>query len=222
MADDELLCFDMYGTLCDVSSVADAIRSTLDVPAAVAADVDALWREKQLEYAFHRGATGRYAPFDAVTRDALEYALDYYGLDAGVADALVDAYDDLDPYPETLEALEALSADYETVVFSNGTPAMLDALAANTGIDAHVDGLVSADDAGALKPTPDVYEHVGRERERALADCRLVSSNAWDVAGASAAGMRTAWVNRANEPRERVGGDADLEVDSLAALADAL
>ncbi|WP_435097711.1 haloacid dehalogenase type II [Halarchaeum sp. P4] len=218
----EALCFDMYGTLCDVSSVADAIESELDVPTSLAADVDTLWREKQLEYAFHRGAMGRYEPFDVVTREALDYALDYYGLDATARAALMQAYDDLEPYPDTLDALASLAERHDTVVFSNGTPAMLDALAANTSIDAHVDGLVSADAVEALKPDPAVYEHVASDLGRPIEECRLVSSNAWDVAGASAAGMRTAWVNRANAPAERVGGDADLEVPDLEALAETL
>ncbi|GGM72982.1 2-haloacid dehalogenase [Halarchaeum rubridurum] len=218
----EALCFDMYGTLCDVSSVADAIERELDVPGGLAADVDALWRTKQIEYAYHRGAMDRYEPFDVVTREALDYALDYYGLDAGATDTLIDAYDALDPYPEVLDALDALTADRDAVVFSNGTPAMLDRLAANTGIDARVDALVSADDVGALKPDPAVYEHVADELDRPLSACRLVSSNGWDVAGASATGMATAWVNRDNDPEERVGGDADVIVEDLAALADAL
>ncbi|GAD52122.1 2-haloalkanoic acid dehalogenase [Halarchaeum acidiphilum MH1-52-1] len=218
----DALCFDMYGTLCNVSSVAAAIEDELDIPAGLAADVDALWREKQMEYAFHRSAMERYEPFDAVTRDALDYALAYYDLDAAAADALMGAYDDLDPYPEVLDALDALTAERDAVVFSNGTPAMLDALAANTGIGERVDALVSADDVGALKPAPAVYEHVATELDRPLSECRLVSSNGWDVAGASAAGMATAWVNRGNDPAERVGGDADLVVDDLAALAGAL
>ncbi|GGN19345.1 haloacid dehalogenase type II [Halarchaeum nitratireducens] len=219
---DEALCFDMYGTLCDVSSVADAIERELDIPGGLAADVDALWRSKQIEYAYHRGAMDRYEPFDVVTRDALGYALDYYGLDVAATDALLSAYDDLDPYPDVLDALDRLTDERDAVVFSNGTPAMLDRLAANAGIDARVDGLVSADDAGALKPDPAVYEHVASELDRPLPACRLVSSNGWDVAGASAAGMATAWVNRDNDPAERVGGDADVVVEDLVALADVL
>jgi len=219
---DEALCFDMYGTLCDVSSVADAIERELDVPGGLATDVDALWRSKQIEYAYHRGVMDRYEPFDVVTRDALDYALNYYGLDVDATDALLAAYDDLDPYPEVLDALDTLTAERDAVVFSNGTPAMLDRLAANTGIDARVDALVSADDVGALKPDPAVYEHVARELDRPLSACRLVSSNGWDVAGASAAGMSTALVNRDNDPEERVGGDADVIIEDLTALADTL
>ncbi|GAA0300184.1 haloacid dehalogenase type II [Halarchaeum salinum] len=219
---DEALCFDMYGTLCNVSSVTDAIECELDVPGGLAADIDACWRSKQMEYAFHRGAMDRYEPFDTVTREALDYALDYYGLDTDAADALMTAYDDLEPYPEVLDALDTLSADRDAVVFSNGTPAMLDALATNTGIDARVDALVSADDVGALKPDPAVYAHVADQLDRPLSACRLVSSNGWDVAGASAAGMATAWVNRDNDPAERVGGDADLIVEDLEVLASAL
>lgn len=219
---DEALCFDMYGTLCDVSSVASDIEEECGVPAGLAADVDVLWREKQMEYAFHRGAMGRYEPFDVVTADALDYALDYYGLDTSARDPLLAAYSRLDPHPDTLAGLEALCEGRDAVVFSNGTPGMLSLLASNTGIDAYVDDLVSADAVGALKPAPAVYEHVADELDRDLGECRLVSSNGWDVSGASAAGMKTAWVNRGNDPAERVGGDADVVVSTLTDLDAAL
>jgi 2-haloacid dehalogenase len=65
-----------------------------------------------------------------------------------------------------------------------------------------------------------VYEHAAGRLDRSVGDCRLVSSNAWDVAGAGAAGMRTAWVNRRNDPPEELGADPDVELASLAELPD--
>lgn len=220
----EVLCFDVYGTVFDVSSVRSTIIDELDVPAGVAADVDALWRRKQLEYSFQRAAMTDYREFFAVTGDALDYALDYHGLgvSSGERDALLGAYDQLDPYPDAPAALEALRDDYEVVALSNGNPAMLSRLITNTAVEDHFADVLSADAAGTLKPAPAVYETAAEHLGFDLDECMLVSSNAWDVAGSTAAGMQAAWVNRDNDPEERVGGDADVEVDSLAALADTL
>ncbi|MEE6211373.1 haloacid dehalogenase type II [Salarchaeum sp. III] len=220
----DALCFDMYGTLCDTASVTRTLRRELDASATHAANIDATWRRRQLEYAQQRSQMDDYATFREVTADALDYALARHNEtpSAETRNRLLDAYDTLDPFPDALDALDALAGRFDLAVLSNGNPAMLDALAANTGIDSRVSRILSADAVSTFKPTPAVYEHAADELDRDLDDCWLVSSNAWDIAGASHAGMNAAWVNRDNDPAERVGGDATLELPSLAALPDAL
>ncbi|WP_168219918.1 haloacid dehalogenase type II [Salarchaeum sp. JOR-1] len=220
----DALCFDMYGTLCDTSSVTTALRRELDASAAHAANIDATWRQRQLEYAQQRSQMDDYATFRAVTADALDYALDYHNESPSdqTHARILDAYDTLDAFPDALDALDDLRGRFDLAVLSNGNPEMLETLAANTGIEERVSRILSADAVSTFKPTPAVYEHAANELEKGLDECWLVSSNAWDVAGAANAGMNTAWVNRDNDPEERVGGRATVEVNSLAALSDAL
>ena len=220
----EALCFDMYGTLCDTSSVRERLGEALSLPAGVARGVDELWRQKQLQYSFQRGQMDDYATFRQVTADALDYALAYDGHDPDetTRERVLTAYDHLDPFPDALDALARLSEDYTVTVLSNGNPEMLATLAENTGIEAHLDDVISADEVSTFKPAPAVYENAAARLDRDIDECRLVSSNAWDVAGAARAGMKTAWVNRRRDPFERVGGTPDVEVASLAALADRL
>jgi 2-haloacid dehalogenase len=45
-----------------------------------------------------------------------------------------------------------------------------------------------------------------------------VSSNPFDIVGASTAGMRTAWANRAAQPFDTLGPEPDITVTSLAEL----
>ena len=226
MADrDEALCFDMYGTLCETGSVTRTLRTELEIPAGFADAVDDLWRRKQLQYSYQRGQMDDYAPFSTVTADALSYALAYYDLDPdeGVRGRILAAYDHLDAFPDAVESLAGLrEAGYGCWVLSNGDPGMLERLSETAGLSPHLDGLVSADEVRTFKPDPRVYENGADRLDRGIGECRLVSSNAWDVAGAAQAGMATAWVNRSGEPAERVGGDADLEVESLATVGDRL
>jgi 2-haloacid dehalogenase len=51
---------------------------------------------------------------------------------------------------------------------------------------------------------------------------RLVTCNAFDSVGASAAGMRTAWVNRSAAPFDTIGAQPDLTVLSLDGLPQSL
>ena len=46
----------------------------------------------------------------------------------------------------------------------------------------------------------------------------FVSSNAWDAYAASAFGMRVAWCNRYAQQPERLPGQPDREIRTLAAL----
>ncbi|WP_135851394.1 haloacid dehalogenase type II [Halorussus salinus] len=225
MSDDtDALCFDMYGTLCDTSSVTAALGEHLAIADGFVADVDALWRRTQLRYAQQVALMDEYRPFSEVTERALDYALEFYDLTPPeeAREEIVAAYDELDPYPDAADALAELGERHTVVVLSNGNPEMLEELAANAGLAAHLDDIVSAHEVRTFKPDPAVYRNAADRLGRSLGDCRLVSSNPWDVAGAASAGMATAWVNRTREPPETVGGEADLTVESLSALTDPL
>lgn len=217
------LCFDAYGTLFDTASVHSRLRERLDAPAGVVDEVVDLWRDKQLVYAFQLALMDAYRPFRTVTDDALDYALDYYGFDPRAidVDAALAAYEALAPYPDVEPTLDRLAeAELRLAVLSNGDPGMLDAVIENAGWDGRFEAVVSADEVETYKPAPAVYERAAERLDEPLADCWLVSANAWDAAGAAQAGMGVALIDRAGDPPERIGGEPDLRVDSLAALVD--
>ena len=80
------------------------------------------------------------------------------------------------------------------VVFSVGPRAWLEDLA--RGCREFVDDLVSAEEAGVYKPHAGIYRHLltGMKAEPSWA--LLVSSNPFDIIGASAMGLRAAWCKR--------------------------
>jgi len=218
----EALCFDVYGTLCDTQAVTAELHERIDAPSSVVEDVAWRWRDKQLEYMFRVEVMDAYRPFTELTADALEFATEYYGHEVGEegTEALRDAYDELDPYEGTLDALDALGdSGLDLVAFSNGNHEMLDPVLENAGIDERLDGIVSADEVETFKPDSAAYDHAASEVGHDLGDCWLVSSNRWDTVGATEAGMGAALVNRDNEPYDPIGGSPSLVVDSLEELA---
>jgi len=219
------LCFDMYGTLCDTSSVRTRLGEALGVPERLVAAVDETWRRKQLQYSYQSAQMDDYEPFWEITGHALDYALAAYDLDPtpDTREYIRSAYDHLDPFSGAVEALTRLGeAGHDVVVLSNGNPAMLERLAENAGLAPHLDDVLSADAVRTFKPDPAVYEHAAETLDRPLDDCRLISSNAWDVAGAGNAGMATTWVNRTRDPPESIGATPDRIVDTLPVVADEL
>jgi 2-haloacid dehalogenase len=222
MAGPEALAFDLYGTLVDPIRIAKRLEEHLSDRALRVAEI---WRQKQLEFTFRLTAMERYEDFEAVTRMALDYALAAAGRDLGAdqKDALIAQYDDLERFPDVEPGLRRLrGAGYPMVIFSNGSPRMLDAIADAAGFRPYFSGIVSVDEVKAYKPSPRVYRHVAQRLGRPIGEVRLISSNPFDVIGAMAVGMQAAWVDRSGGLFDQLGPCPELVVRTLTELADAL
>jgi 2-haloacid dehalogenase len=187
--------FDAYGTLFDVHA---AVRRHA---AAVGPDAEALsllWRAKQLEYTWVRSLTGRYRDFWALTAEALEFAFAAFpSADPVLRKTLLEAYRHLDCYPEVREAIRALQGQgKQLAILSNGTLDMLASAISAAGLDGYFEAVLSVDSIGAYKTDPRVYDLVTAHFRVRPAAVSFQSSNRWDIAGASACGLRSVWINR--------------------------
>lgn len=207
--------FDAYGTLFDVHSVQARAESLFP---GHGRRIAAEWRVRQVDYTRLRSMAGRYAPFSEVTRDALAATLTALGLSASAADVmhLADAYLTLAPFPESRDVLEALvAADVPRVILTNGDRRMIEPLIQASGLDSLIDAVLSADEVGAFKVDPRVYQlgvdHVGVEPSQIL----FVSANQWDAVGARWFGHCSAWVNRRGETVEELGVRPTYEIPDL-------
>ena len=222
MPEPEALAFDMYGTLVDPIGISRQLEAYLPEEALNVAEV---WRQKQLEYTFRLTVMERYEDFEQVTRKALDYALAAAGqeITPEQKDALMARYNDLERFADVEPGLKMLEeAGHAMVVFSNGTPRMLEALMDVAELRPYFQGFVSVDEVKAYKPSPRVYRHVAQRLGRPIGEIRLVSSNPFDDIGAEAAGMRAAWVDRSGGLFDTLGSPPEIVVVSLTELADAL
>ena len=204
--------FDAYGTLFDVHSVVEAGRAITSDPVAFSA----AWRQKQLEYTWLRALMGRYEDFWAVTGAALRHTIRRLRLTAseGQLRQLMDAYLSLACFPEVDAALARLEARPRAIL-SNGSPKMLSAAVGSSGLGRHLRHVISVDAVRTYKPAPQVYALGPQVLSIPAGELLFVSSNAWDVAGAKAAGYRVAWCNRVGAPEEQLGVRADVVVERL-------
>jgi len=209
------IVFDAYGTLFDVHSIATLAEKTF--PGSGRA-LSVLWRDKQIEYTHLRALCGRYADFWTVTGDALDFSCERLGLALSPADRerLMQQYERLSAFPESLASLHALKeTGLPLAILSNGTPKMLASAVAEAGMEGLFDHILSVDQVQTFKTAPQVYQ-LGCDAFSLPPDRILfVSSNGWDICGATWFGYTTFWINRDNLPRERLGVGPMKEGHSL-------
>lgn len=193
--------FDAYGTLFDVHA---AIGRYRDAAGADAENLSQLWRTKQLEYTWTLTLAGHYFDFWTLTERALDYALARYpSVDRSLRANFLDAYRQLDAYPDARSTLAALKArGARLAILSNGSPGMLASAVDAADLGKLFDAVLSVDAVGAYKPRSEVYALVTNEFGVKAQEVAFVSSNRWDVMGATTFGFGTFWINRSQMPDE--------------------
>jgi len=221
------LAFDVFGTLVDWRTGVARAFAAAGVegdPAELADD----WRSRYAP-ALDDVNNGRrsWSTLDDIhlaTLDELLADRGVRGLDEGTRRELVQSWHRLDPWPDVREGLELLRRTHVTATLSNGHVALLVDLARHG--DLRFDAILSAELAGAFKPAPETYRTAARLLGVAPHELMLVAAHPSDLAGARAAGLRTAFVHRPDEhgpgSPPRSDPDADVSADSLPELAQRL
>ena len=215
--DYDVLTFDCYGTLIDWGS---GIVRHLQ-PVLLERDAHVI-DEFLLEFF---AETEPVVQADGVSyADVLREVLRRLGerLAFSPADEALDAFaasvGDWEPFPDTVEALARLDERFDLVVVSNVDNALFERTAAKLGVDfAHV---VTAEDVGAYKPDPRMFEAARRALDGARV-LHVAQSLYHDIAPASSLGLDTVWIQRGNSAARRVSASPTWTFESLAAFADA-
>ncbi|WP_027942565.1 haloacid dehalogenase type II [Amycolatopsis taiwanensis] len=222
--DIEVVVFDVLGTLVDESSgLRTGIREAM--PASDDASVEELltvWQEHvELEQQRIAQDDRAYVNSEAIDEEAARRVADHAGLaDPATIARLATAGQRLPPWGDSVAGLERLARRFPVLALSNAGRTALLRLSAHAGLRWHQ--ALSAEVVRAYKPAPEVYqlaiETAGCPPERLL----MVAAHAWDLRGAQASGMRTAYVRRpAGDPPRRA--DAfDWQFNDLDELANAL
>lgn len=215
------ITFDSYGTLVDVDAAESALADRVDEPGPVSK----LWRARSLEYTFVANHIDAYQPFYEMNRDALQYALDAFGVDLSTneRDEILAVYHELDVFDDVREGIERLyDGGYRCYVVSNGNPEMLASMVKHADIEDLLEDTISADEVETFKPDAEIYRHAAARTGTPIDEIVHVSAGWFDVMGGKHAGMQGVWVDRKRSPREPFGGSPDVTVESFYDLADAL
>jgi 2-haloacid dehalogenase len=212
--------FDAYGTLFNVATPVEKLASTIGDKAP---EIAKLWRQKQLEYTWLRSLMGTHADFWTVTRDALDYVLEFHDItEPGLADELMTLYLKLDAYEDVATTLQALrSKGKRCAILSNGSPSMLDSAVHHAGLDKAFEHVISVEDVGIYKPSRRVYRLAMQKLhiQDAPSIC-FVSANSWDAQAAAQFGFQVIKIARIPNINDRIPGKPAATIDRLSNLAE--
>ena len=126
--------------------------------------------------------------------------------------------DGLRPLAGAVELIEAIEARGRGLaVASQSSRAWVEATLRTAGLERHFPLVVTAAEAGADKPAPDVYLHAARTLDVAPRNCIAVEDSVHGVASAAAAGMTVVQSTQSSFPQPRQPG-AHAVIASLAAF----
>ncbi|MFH8487508.1 haloacid dehalogenase type II [Streptomyces longisporoflavus] len=224
-AEIEAVVFDVLGTMVDESgglraAVVEAISASGEIPDGETVDrLLTTWRDHVDSEQRRMGEGSRaYANSEVIDREAAERVAAQAGLaDPAVITRLARAAERLTPWEDSVAGLARLAGAFPVLGLSNAGRRALLRLNAHAGLRWHQ--ALSAEDARACKPAPEVYrlaiDAAGCPPERVL----MVAAHAWDLRGARAAGMRTAYVRRPIGDPPRSTDRFDWRAQSLDELA---
>lgn len=161
-------------------------------------------RHRQLERSWLLSLMKQYLPFDELTEEVIQEAREIFPDWKIYAAEISSLFNSPIIFPDVKPGLDALAQQQvRTGILSNGAPASLKKVVALNGLEDQLSFLLSADSVKTFKPSPAVYQLVLDKLALKKEEILFVSSNQWDVAGASSFGFITAWVNRRGEFRQK-------------------
>lgn len=219
----QILTFDCYGTLIDwETGIFSALRPILAAHGKTISDFELLTLYSELESEAERE---EFHPY----RDVLESIVRGFGDRMGFKPtenqvrSLPNSLANWQPFPDTVAALRMLKARYQLAIISNVDDDLFAATARR--LDVPFDHIITAQQARAYKPSPQVFKLAQQRTGVAPAHWLHVGQSIYhDVIPARSLGIATVWVNRPS-PRPGAGaakaaaGEPDLEVPDLKTLA---
>ncbi|WP_241986690.1 haloacid dehalogenase type II [Cryobacterium fucosi] len=216
-----MIVFDVNETLSDMSPMADRFVD-VGAPGLLAR----AWFAGLLRDGFALTATGTSEKFAMIATESLHENLAGLPLNRSVEDAvdhIMHGFAGLALHPDVAGAVRTLSASgFRLVTLSNGSSHVAEALFLAAGIREEFDMLLSVEDAAGWKPLRAAYEYAADACGVAPGRMLLTAVHPWDIHGAARAGLRTAWINRADATYPGYFTAPDITVSTLEELASIL
>lgn len=155
-----------------------------------------LWFARTLRTGFALTCMGEYRSFPEVARETFKVmAPDRVG--NAEQDALIEAFARLHPHPDVAPALAMVhEARLPVATLSVGNAANVERLFDGAGLGGLVDIHLSCETVQRWKPAPEPYLYACEVLGVDPTNAWLVAAHSWDIGGAAAVGMRTAWLSR--------------------------
>jgi 2-haloacid dehalogenase len=182
------------------------------------------WFAQTIIFAMTLAATREFRSFGDVGAVALVALARRRGMSlpddaaAGLREALLR----LPAHPDVVPALRMLrDAGLVTAALSNNPLPVVQQQLHHVGLSPLFAEIMSVDEAGALKPAPEVYAFAVRRLALPPGSIWMVAAHGWDIAGATRVGLRGAFVARPGQSPDPFAPPENI-ADDLLSIAHAI
>ncbi|MEP1444914.1 MAG: haloacid dehalogenase type II [Paraglaciecola sp.] len=211
----KVIIFDVNETLLDLETMRSSIGAALDGRS----ELTTLWFSTMLHHSLVTTVTGDYHDFGKIGVAALLMVAKNNGIAITPEQALTAIKTpllSLPPHPDVKVGLSKLqSLGYKIVSLTNSSNQGVKTQFANAGLTEYFEERLSIEDIKIYKPDLRSYtwaiEKLGIKPHEAL----MVAAHGWDVAGAKAAGLQTAFIARPGKALYPLAPKPDYVVKDL-------
>lgn len=215
----KVIIFDVNETLLDLESMRASIGKAL----GDREDLLPLWFSTMLHNSLVTTVTGDYQDFGEIGVASLLMVAQNNAIELSAEDAktaIVTPLLSLPAHPDVKAGLTSLSKqDFKIVSLTNSSNHGVKTQFENAGLTHYFDARYSIEDIKIYKPDLRAYEWVLQQLNVQPEDALMVAAHGWDVAGAKAAGLQTAFVARPGKALYPLAEKPDYIVNDITELA---
>lgn len=173
---------------------------------------------KMLRNGFALSASGTFTPFHNVAHTTLEVILAQQNIAINkrkIKHAL-DGFSNLPAHPDVAPAFQILRENRILIyALTNGSAENTHHLLKQSSLLDFIEHIISIDEIHHWKPRREVYLHAAKIADIPAAQLALVAAHAWDIHGASKAGLITGWVSRLEKHYVSSMNSPDIKAETL-------
>ncbi len=215
-----LLIFDVNETLLSMKPLKEKVNTLLGTEQGFK-----IWFGMMLQYSLVDTVIKDYHQFPKIAEAALHMAAETLSVSLAEADVkqALTYVTQLPAHADVAPALNKLkNAGYRLVTLTNSPPQTLKDQLSFAGLTEFFEKALSIDAVKKYKPDADTYSYAAQTCGVEVSASMLVAAHGWDVAGATAAGLKTAFVSRKGQSLYPLVAKPDMVVKDLEELADKL
>lgn len=188
------IVFDVNETLLDMKPLKRKVNEALSSKNGFK-----VWFGMLLQYSLVDNSTGIYHPFPDIAKATLDLAATSLSTEISEKEKveIISLIVQLPPHKDVIPGLKLLrNAGLRLFALTNSPVSTLTKQLAFAKLNELFEKALSIDEVKKYKPAPETYRYAAEAAGEKLSNMMMVAAHGWDIAGATAAGMQTAFVSR--------------------------
>jgi 2-haloacid dehalogenase len=215
-----ILVFDVNETLLDMGPLKKAINALLNEEQGFR-----IWFGMLLHYSTVSNAIGHYYNFTEIATATLDMAatsLDKEVTEDQIKETL-SIITTLQTYPDVIKGLHILKENgFRLITLTNSPKSALEKQLANSDLTDYFEQALSIDAIQKYKPAKETYLWAAVKLDVSPEDMMLIAAHAWDIGGASNAGLTTGFIAREGQSLYPLSNKPDFVATDILAMAEQL